>query len=557
MNIKSYVHNNVKQERGMALVIVFILLMVVFLVMLAYLEFYQSTVLVLKRNQQVMENRTLEQEAISIILTRQNQNPLYLFTESNYEKSDEQEAVLKPVVIRGIDTTVRGSAGVTIRPNPMLEYAPEYNLDITVTQNPSQARGEAHVVISPVYFSGYQYYSEDAMIITTGSFAGKVYAPVLRMNRKGTDFWHTVEYGKIENEHNAIFHVNKQKMILPYPSLRAVIDFQTLKRAAQSNNKCGKGIGLYLGPEGSLEYQTIIDKQFKRSEGIYQIDLTRLRCNNPEEFIEYRGTVLPRYDSSFSKFNGVIYVEGELHIWGISGGRSAEDFYTLDKEENPDPEQYYRGPDGYGNNAYSNNVLDAGEDWNNNGYLDEPGGGCTLIVVTAPGHSLYIDHNIFQIPFPNRKNHTIMLISGGVVHLSSSSPKTTVIEASIIALGKHNDASFIVDDAPRGRERLDNYWAKTVSGRYVYDVNADGVLSWDNHEGQPEDRNEHAMKKAHALIIRGNLILCGKADFGEYYPHHILKFMYDAQLVFINSQCCPFIPVWKIVKGSVELIKDD
>ena len=47
---------------------------------------------------------------------------------------------------------------------------------------------------------------------------------------------------------------------------------------------------------------------------------------------------------------------------GILGGRSREDFYTVDKEENPDPEQYYPGPDGFGNPDMGSRVFQWG--WN-------------------------------------------------------------------------------------------------------------------------------------------------------------------------------------------------
>ena len=390
-------------------------------------------------------------------------------------------------------------------------------------------------------------------------FSGKIYSPLIRILRNGVHFWNSVEYRSIENEKKAIFHYLKNKIIFPFPSLGSAVQFERLKRATQTGSSvCGTGIGLYIGPEGSLEYQQLISTLFMRKDDIYQIDLTRFKCRNNDGFVEYNGVDLPRYDYSHSAFNGIIYVEGEAHVWGILGGRSHEDHFIIDKEENPDPKDYYAGPDGAGNNSYSNNTLDEFEDMNNNGYLDAPEGSCNLIIVTKPGSSLYIDHNIFQLAYPNWENHKLLLISGGTMHLSASSPKATVIEASLLAIGKHNELSFIVDWGSPGNDRIDNYWAEMSNGNYQYDINADGKLSQDNGEGQPEDRDEYNMKKAHALILRGNLLLSGKADFGEYANNgHILKLIYDEKLSRSHQECSPFLPVWKAVKGSIKLLPDD
>ena len=340
--------------------------------------------------------------------------------------------------------------------------------------------------------------------------------------------------------------------------MRDAIDFENLKRASQINAQCGTGIGLYIGPEGSPEYKQMIDTHFRREGNTYQIDLTKFKCRGKDGFAEYNGIELPRFDGTQSIFNGIIFVEGQVHVWGIMGGRSNEDYFVIDKEENPDPEQYYPGTDGAGNNTYSNNFLDRYEDDNKNGYLDAPGGSCNLLIVTSLGSSLYIDHNIFQPAYPNWKNHKLFLLSGGTMHLSASSPKTTIIEASLIVLGKHNGLSFIIDDESTGKKRIDNYWAKTRHGSYEYDLNADGKFSWDNNEGQPEDRNEFSMKNAHALIIRGNLIMRGQANFGEYFnDNHIVAFIYDEALTRSYPACFPAFPLWKAVISTIKTFPEE
>jgi len=542
-----------RKQNGSILLLVIILMLIMLLFSFYMIEHHSLSILIYKRNEQLMQSENIAQEGLKILLERQNKDSNYFFNKDNYDKLTEDFAVFKPIEIMDQNKEILGKASIKIIPNPIIYAQSKYDIEIEALHLPSHSKQIITAKISAIHFQEYQYFSEEEVNINSKEIFGKIYSPYIYISEEQVDFWNIVEYLKsIINEEKGIYYAPKHQLAKPYLALNKIINIHHLKEATQKSFICGDGIGFYIGKEGSSDYTEIINKHFRRDDSSYQIDLGKIKCNDASKFISYNNEVLPRFDGSNSAFNGIIYVEGDVHIWGILGGPSEEDFFIIDKNENT--EKLYPGPDGIGNNKYSNNMLDKGEDLNNDGYLEPSNKGCNLLIVSGQGFSIIIDHNIFQPSYPNWKENKLFLISGGIIQLASYSPKTTIIEASMIAMQKFNGFSFIVENSQSGR--LKNYWAKNSDAAYIYDLNANSLLETNNGEGEPEDRNEFNVVNASSLIIRGNLILKGKADFEEY-NHHIIKLIYDEQLNHQHPRCYPYIPIWKYLTGSFKIKEND
>ncbi len=542
-----------RHQKGSILLLVIILMLIMLLFSFYMIEHHSLSILIYKRNEQVMLSENVAQEGLKILLQRQNEDSNYFFDKDNYEKLTEDFAVFKPIEITDQNNEILGKAVIKIIPNPIIYPQSQYDTEIEALHLPSQSRQIMETKISAIHFQEYQYFSEEEANINSKEIFGKIYSPYIYISEEQVSFWNNVEFlMSIINEEKGIYYSPKHQLVKPYLSLNKIINIHHLKEATQKSFICGNGIGLYIGKEGSPDYIEIINKHFRRDDSSYQIDLGKIKCNDASKFISYNNETLPRFDGSESAFNGIIYVDGDVHIWGILGGRSEEDFFIIDKNENP--EKLYPGPDGLGNNTYSNNFLDKGEDLNKDEYLEPSNKGCNLIIISGQGFPIIIDHNIFQPSYPNWKENKLFLISGGIIQLASYSPKTTIIEASMIAMQKLNGFSFIVENSESGR--LKNYWAKNSKDAYIFDLNANSLLETNNGEGQSEDRNEFNIINASSLIIRGNLILKGKADFRDY-NHHIIKLIYDEQLNYQHPSCYPYIPIWKYVIGSFKIKEND
>ncbi|MFC2172109.1 PilX N-terminal domain-containing pilus assembly protein [Acidobacteriota bacterium] len=407
---------------------------------------------------------------------------------------------------------------------------------------------------------GYSMYSEVSLGLEPGQvFDGHIYADGdLTLSGTGIVFNKNVEYvNNLVNSDNgsyngAVIHPPSSKI-----ALTDLVDLNHLEQASKQPGKCGSGaIGLYIGPDTGAKNNAL----FERSSGVYQIDLTLFNfsgaLDSPQKAIEYDGTNLIRFDHTHAikKFNGVIFVEGELHIWGINGGRSVEDFTVLDQDKSANSGIWYPGPNGLGNNNYSNNVLDSKEDGDNggesDGKLDPAKQGFNLTIVTASGYDIYIDHNIFTGQDFNGRDVNVALISGDAIYVSPDSPKTTIIEASLLALGEDSGNSFI--PAGNATTHQDNYWAELKDGGdYIYDVNRDGIFENNNHVGQVGDRNETDMLGAWSLILDGNLVTTNTISYGQWSSGgHIQVYRYNESLQTAKPSCYPCVGKYDIMAGT-------
>ena len=493
------------------------------------------------------------------IVGKQNdstQNPRFIFNPTTYQSSGANPYF--------VDFDVKDpSTGVSVgkvtrkivnNKDPLTD-APPYRVAATSSVRGAVRKLEAD--IAPRSLLEYAVWSEGTVNVASNiTISGKMYsASTINLTGSPITFLKDVEYvTSLTNQNYGTYYGQIVDLAAAYPTLTTLVDLNNFELSGKEGGHCGAAAGLYIGGDAGAMNNAL----FTRSAGVYQIDLTLFDLSgptkSPAQAVTYNGTALKRFSDGapLTAFSGVIFVEGELHIWGMLGGRSVEDATVLDKSKPAGP-AWYAGPNGSGMNLYSNNELDSGEDGSGggtvNGGLDPRKLGQNLTIVTGTGQDIVIEHNIFMGYSPAGAPVRMALISGDAIYVAANSPKTIVIEAALLARGEDGGISW----QPLGdaTTHQDNYWAKAPDGSYVYDLDNDGTLESNNGASVAGDRNENSMLSAWALIERGNLVTAGTPVSGIWASaSHLRNYAYDPTLVTSEPPCYPVLALYQVVPGT-------
>ena len=626
---------NASGERGMALLTVLMVTSVIlFLGTFAFIS-SRSEIRTSANYRGRIQAQYFAESGMDLTVGHQNDlsgSPRYLFDPKNYSSMSADSSVFKdldakdPATGKKVGTIRR----VIVGKNPASQ-PPPYTLRSTATLlDGSQATYE--VELDALSLLDFAMYSEGSLTyVPPGAWYGRTY---INGNFRITGgcpppevFMKKVEYtGTISGQSCGDFREGVEK-IDPYPPLTSLVDLDFYEDAVEKSNVCGTGMGLYIGNSGSTAVKNQSNDLFGMKDtgklGVdnltsatqwaaakdvavtgclnmddcYQIDLTLFDfAANP---ITYGGKQLVGWNGAKltpANFNGVIFVDGELHVWGILGGRSSEDAVVVDRVTsydsnlyratiinglNPSTEKigssavtlgkpFHHHPEftklaaPYSvqlSNHYSNNALDAGEDLNGNGILDAAKKGRTLTIVTERNSDIVIDHNIYYGEDPNGNRVSLGLIAGDAMYVDPSSPRTLVATGALLARGHDTysgwDGSFIaLPNTNQTTHRL-NLWAKgrgevvPSDSTYVYDLDGDGVIETDIGQGKPGDRNEKKMRDAWVNLDLGNMVTAESASWGPWVTtaHAGVK-IYDFGLIAAEPPCWPVLPYYGMVAGS-------
>ena len=630
-------------ERGIALVSALIVMSVILFLGTFALVSSRSEIRTSANYRSRVQAQYFAESGLDEVVGLQNDlaaSPRYLFDEDSYVSTGADSSVLididavNPETGKVIGTIHR----VILDKNPLVEQPP-YRLRSTADlDDGSQAVYE--VDIDAISLLDFATYSESSIwYCAPGLTMGRVYVDgdvTLLTGCSGTEvFMKRVEYtGSLNGESLGDFREGHMR-ILPYPQLTALIDLDFYDDAARSAGVCGQGRGLYIttqaGKPSSVRSQSqdlfqLVDTGqpgvndldddddwddtdgravtgCRTAGGCFQIDLTLFDFSaNP---ITYGGETLRAYDGTPlrpSNFNGVIYVEGELHVWGILGGRSTEDRTVRDRvtlydalirrptswggsQINPTTEPvgisalgrpFHHHPDfdelddpwdDLTANLYSNNRLDPGEDTNGNGILDPAGKGRNLMIVTEDGEDIVIDHNIHYGTDPDGNRVSLGLISGDAIYFDLNSPRALILNASKMARGDDRIGSWDLSIVGTPMNDQDthrrNFWAKRAGettpsdSSYVFDLNGNGAIETNTGMGLAGDRNETAMRDAWTILDKGNNVSAGGLTHGAWATGlHGSTMVYDFELASSEPPCSPVLPYYGVTPGTFTEVRN-
>ncbi|MBA2564733.1 MAG: pilus assembly PilX N-terminal domain-containing protein [Gemmatimonadetes bacterium] len=621
-------------ERGIALVTTLIIMSVILFLGTFALVSSRSEIRTSANYRGRLQAQYFAESGIDEIVGYQNDltaSPRYLFNPAKYTRMASDSSVLND--LKATDPKTGKQVGtihrVILDKNPAAE-PPPYRLRTTATMNDG-SQAEYEVEVNALSLLDFAMYAEGSLgYVTPGMWLGRTYVngniSIWGDCSTPEIFMKKVEYtGNLSGAPCGDFREGSFK-ILPYPPLTSLVDLGYYENAGTKAGYCGDGIGLYIGVvqgPGSVQDQSrslflmedvpkpgvenlasISDWSNSKGEavngcmnaaGCYQIDLTLF--DFAADTVTYGGIGL--LDVTGAKllrknFNGVIYVDGELHVWGILGGRSTEDRVVVDSitsydatfrrptdvgNLNPGLEtigtwprgkpfhhhprfSYLKAPyNGWLSNRYSNNALDAGEDANGNGILDPARKGTNLTVVTPLDDDIIVDHNIHYGTDRNGNRVSLGLLSGDAIFIDANSPRMLVATGAMLARGSDNlngwNGSFVaLPNNDQTTHRL-NFWAKAggdsnpADSTYVYDMNGTGMIETNIGQGLAGDRNETSMRAAWANLALGNNVTAAGASWGPWVttPHAGTK-IYDFDLLAAEPPCWPVLPYYGTVSGS-------
>lgn len=510
--------------------------------------------------------------------------PRYLFDEDNYASRasgpddttffDPMDAVAPlsdgDAVVGTIERRILGK-------DPVVD-APPYRVESTArmedgTSTTYQALVDVLSLLDFALFS-----DEDVYIAPDIVLSGRVYsAKKISLTGPTSTFLRRVEYGEsLENESYGDFQMGHEK-IDERPSISDIVDLDFFEDAARNAGVCGDGRGLYIGTGGSVASAAQTTALFRayqdgdpaeaeaedapgcrENDPCYAIDLTLFDFSASP--ITYNGVPLVGDDGGpLTDFNGVIWVDQEVHVWGHLGGRSPEDGTVADQLG-------YMTPPGIDENLYSNDLLDNGEDGSNggtaNGLLDPAGQGMNLGIYTE--EYLYIDHNIWAGTDANGDPVRLGLVAKKDVRIDSYSPRTIIVEAAVLSVDESWRPQGSVQWKWQGGWTLENDthqendWARNGGdggpNTYRYDLDGDGQQEGNNGIGQSGDRNENSMRDAWTLRNVGNLVVNERPHSGPWsqpsWDPHPRYYTYDTNLMTAEIPCYPTLSTYGITPGS-------
>ncbi|MFV1986409.1 MAG: hypothetical protein ACC682_03970 [Gemmatimonadota bacterium] len=499
------------------------------------------------------------------------QSPRYLFDAVSYSHRAIGPSDTSSFVLATADAPLAGGAQVEgdiemwIVGKDPLNDPPPYLMRSRATMNDgSSATYEATIdVLSLLDFAVFS--DDDIYIAPNITISGRVYSGAnIGLTGATATFLQRVEYAnQLFNSSYGVFQQGHTQ-VPSLPSIPALVDMAFYENASKDAGVCSSGRGLYLGTDGPGSVDSQTQNLFRayrngapagksstgtvsacRNSGTcYVIDLGQFDFTASP--ITYGGTPLIGYDGSgLDNFNGVIFSDGEVHVFGHLGGRSVEDRTVTDTLD-------YMTPPFVTTNLYSNSTLDAGEDGSgggvSDGFLDTRNRGVNLGIYGSG--TVWIDHNIWAGADSSGAPVRVALVAQDSVRIDRYSPRTIFSQAAVLAV----DGTWRPDGTTNSHRNND--WARNGGdggAGYAFDLDRDGAFESDNGAGNPGDSDETDMYTAWTLYNLGNLVVRQRPSSNPWTsssPVHPRFYVYDTALVTAEIPCYPTLPDYGIVPGS-------
>jgi hypothetical protein len=499
-------------------------------------------------------------------------SPRYLFNASNYSHRASSPSDTSLLIPHGADApltagtrSVGSTAQRVIGKDPLIDPPPYRLWSTTTLSDGSSATFEA--LVDVLSLLDYAVFSDDDIRVAPNvTITGRVYSgDDITLTGPTSTFLSRVEYAdQLENPSNGVFQQGHSQ-IPPLQSISALVNLNFFESASKNTGVCSAGRGLYVGFDGpgTVDNQTTnlfrahrngapatqdasgSQAGCRANASCYLIDMTQFDFSASP--ITYGGTPVLGFDgTALTNFNGIIFADDELHVFGHLGGRFPEDATVTDTMS-------YMTPPFVAANLYSNHTLDVGEDGTNGGALDgllDPDSlGVSLGLYSD--ETIWIDHNIWagadSLGLPVR----MALVSGDSVRIDHYSPRAIMAQTAVLAVnGTWRPGGTTGTHKP-------NDWAANAGdagpGTYRFDLNQNGVLEANNGAAVFGDRNERAMRDAWTLYNQGNLVVAQRPSSSPWTsvsPAHPRFYRYDTQLVLSEIPCYPTLPDYGIVPGS-------
>ncbi|MFQ5745618.1 MAG: hypothetical protein ACE5HF_00190 [Gemmatimonadota bacterium] len=553
-------------DRGAALVLVLLVAMTLFGIGGLAVAVSVPESRVVTNFQASMQAKNFAESELDRIVGMQNdltRSPRYLFASTSYQLVTPDSAVFTSgSAIEPATSGSRAIGTITSRvsnTNPILN-TPPYTVSATATLNDGSST-TYQATIDAISLLDFAVYSENSVWVGSNiTIDGRMYSGrSVTLTGPNAIFLRPVEY--VQNLVNAAFGTFRQgnARVPALPSLTALTNMTFFENASKNAGVCTSARGLYIGRDGGAAvdnqsanlFQSTVGRRTnqgvsgcRNSNTCYLLDLTLFDFTaNP---VTYDGNALIAFNGSpLRDFNGVVFVDGEVHVWGHLGGRSVEDQTITDTYN-------YNSPPTRAVNLYSNDRLDTNEDGSNggtaNGFLDTRNRGVNLGVYSID--DIFIDHNIFAGADSAGLPVRLALVANSDVRIDSYSPRTIIMETAVLA----RLASWRPYGTSTSAHRL-NEWANNRGSlspnSYVYDLDGDGTLEVNTGVGQSGDRNETSMRSAWTLRNEGNLVVNTSPNSGVWSANgHPRYYNYDTQLQTAEIPCYPTLPNYGIVLGS-------
>ncbi len=499
-------------------------------------------------------------------------SPRFLFNSSNYSHRAADASDTSHVIPYGADAPLTAgtqAVGSTVQrvinKDPLIDPPPYKLWSTTTLSDGSSATFEA--LIDVLSLLDYAVFSDaDIRIAPNITISGRVYSgdDVILTGPTST-FLSRVEYAsQLSNPSYGVFQQGHGR-VQPLESISALVNLPFFENASKNAGVCSAGRGLYIGFDGpgSIDNQT--DNLFRayrngspatrntsgsragcrNRTSCYLLDMTQFDFSASP--VTYGGTPVLGYDgNALTNFNGIIFSDGELHVFGHLGGRSPEDATVTDTMS-------YMTPPFVSANFYSNNTLDVGEDGTGGGALDgllDPDSvGVSLGIYSD--ETIWIDHNVWagrdSLGLPVR----MALVSEDSVRIDHFSPRVIFAQTAVLAV----NGTWRPGGTTGTHKRND--WAANGGdagpGTYRFDLNQNGTIQANNGAAVFGDRDERAIRNAWTLYSLGNLVVARRPSSSPWTsvsPAHPRFYEYDTQLLLSEIPCYPTLPDYGIVPGS-------
>lgn len=498
------------------------------------------------------------------------QSPRWLRDPANYAYRATGVGDTSRLILQGADAPFGGGTQPdgtiqlrVIDKDPVSETAPYTIQSRSILSDGSSATYQA--VIDVLSLLDFAVFSDgDINVGANITISGRMYAgDDITLWGTNANFLQRVEYvDQLNNPSNGTFFQGNAQ-VAPLPSISSLTNLAFFENASKNAGVCTSGVGIYIGYDnGPSTAQT--NALFRAQEGAVVANnegwtnehLPGCRSGSPcfavdmtlFDFtaipITYGGNVVNDFNGNpITNFNGVIWSDDEIHVWGHLGGRSIEENTITDA-------QGYINPPFAFPNLYSNNRLDAGEDGNNggilNGILDPGNKGVNLGIYSDS--MMMIDHNIWAGTDLNGVPVRMALVARQNVRIDGYSPLIMQVEAATLSVTARWD--------PQGAhgDHQPNYWANVNGDQppntYQWDLDVDGVIETNNGYN-PADRDETSVFAASGLRNLGNLVSATNPVSGHWASDgHPRFYTYDTQLQTAEIPCYPTLPNYGVVPGS-------
>ncbi len=499
-------------------------------------------------------------------------SPRWLFNPINYTKRAAGPNDTSRMTLQAADapfgggTRADGEVLLSIIGKDPVTQSPPYTVrSRAVLADGSSATYQATLdVLSLLDFAVFS--DDDIFIAPNITISGRVYSGrVIDLTGPTATFLRRVEYATtLNNPGNGMFMQGHGK-VAPLPSLSALVNLNFFESASKASGVCSQGRGIYIGYDGPASVDVQTTSRFRAWQNgalatnqgwgnpanpgcrtgatCYALDMGLFDFS--AQPITYGGVPVLGFDGTpIMNFNGIIWADGEIHVWGHLGGRSIEENTVTDANR-------LITPPFVAANRYSNNLLDAGEDGNNggaaNGRLDPRNRGVSLGVY-SDSYAI-IDHNLFADTDSLGNPVRMAIVSRNDTRIDGTSPSLIRVEAAVLSV----NATWS-PQGPHG-SHTPNDWANLNGDQppdaYVYDVDWDGVIEPNNGQPNAGDRDETNVRWAWSLQNLGNLVVATRPNSGHWASGaHPRFYTYDPRLQTAEIPCYPTLPNYGIVPGS-------